>query len=123
MACFLKAIKEEVTMAEKEVEVKENEVGVELVANPKCFTTIPNSNSEFCIYTYKAEFEPYNQVMRKGFFNPAHTFLNVGDTVRVFRFNTDRVLVNYIMFIVTNVDKINKSVDAVPVYQSNVIKK
>lgn len=110
-------------MADKVVEVKENEVGVELVANPKCFTTIPNSNSEFCIYTYKAEFEPYNQVMRKGFFNPAHTFLNVGDTIRVFRFGTDRVLVNYIEFIVTAVDKINKTVDAVSIFQSNVSKK
>lgn len=110
-------------MAEKAPEIKENEVGVELVANPKCFTTIPNSNSEFCIYTYKAEFEPYSQVMRKGFFNPAHTFLNVGDTIRVFRFSTDRVLINYIEFIVTAVDKISKTVDAVSILQSNVSKK
>lgn len=110
-------------MAEKVVEVKENEVGIELVANPKCFTTIPNSNSEFCIYTYKAEFEPYNQVLRKGFFNPAHTFLNVGDMIRLFRFNTDKTLINYILFIVTNVDKINKTVEAASVFQSNVAKK
>lgn len=87
-------------------------VEVEAVCNNKNFTTIPNSNAEFCIYTYKAEYESYTQLTRPGFFNPAYSFLNVGDTVRVFRFETGtpRKLTHYLEFIVVEVDKITKEV-------------
>ena len=92
---------------EKQVSVEES-----AVCNIKNFTTIPNSNSEFCIYTYKAEYESYTQLTKPGFFNPAYSFLNVGDTVRVFRFETGtpRKLTHYLEFVVVEVDKVTKEV-------------
>lgn len=83
---------------------------VEAVANNKNFSTIPNSNSEFCVYTYKAEYETVNQIQRPGFFNPAYSFVNPGDTIRVFRFDVEKNLTNYLQFIVVKVDKISKKV-------------
>lgn len=83
---------------------------LEAVCNNKNFSTIPNSNSEFCIYTYKAEYESYAQIARKGFFNPAATFLNPGDTVRVFRFDIQGNLEHFLNYIVMSVDKINRKV-------------
>lgn len=93
-------------------EEKQVPVEVDAVCNIKNFTTIPNSNSEFCIYTYKAEYESYTQLTKPGFFNPAYSFLNVGDTVRVFRFETGtpRKLTHYLEFIVVEVDKVTKEV-------------
>lgn len=85
-------------------------VEVEAVANLKNFSTIPNSNSDFCIYTYKAEYETSTQLARRGFFNPAYSFLNPGDTIRVFLFDTEKRLTNYLEYIVYSVDKINKKV-------------
>ncbi len=83
---------------------------MEAVANNKNFSTIPNSNSEFCVYTYKAEYETVNQIQRPGFFNPAYSFVNPGDAIRVFRFDLEGNLTNYLQFIVVKVDKINKKV-------------
>ena len=83
---------------------------IDLVANIKNFSTIPNSNSEFCIYTYKAEFETMEQINRPGFFNPAYSFLNVGDMIRLFRFDLEKKLTNYSKYVVVSVDKINKKV-------------
>ena len=58
-------------------EEKQVPVEVDAVCNNKNFTTIPNSNSEFCIYTYKAEYESYTQLTKPGFFNPAYSLLRV----------------------------------------------
>lgn len=101
--------------------VKE-EVNIELeaVANIKNFTNIPNSNSEFCIYTYKAEYESTMQIIRDGFFDPAYSFLNVGDTIRVFRFDTEKNLTNYMEQIVMYVDKINRKVTVVTLSNTNL---
>ena len=83
---------------------------MEAVANNKNFSTIPNSNSEFCVYTYKAEYETVTQIQRPGFFNPAYSFVNPGDAIRVFRFDAEKNLTNYLQFIVVKVDKTNKKV-------------
>lgn len=101
------------------------EVNVEIdaIANPKNFSTIPNSNSEFCVYTYKAEYETYNQVVRPGFFNSASGFLNVGDTIRVFRFDLEKHLTHYLEFVVMDVDKINKTVVLAMLTQANLANK
>lgn len=85
-------------------------VVIEAVANIKNFSTIPNSNSEFCVYTYKAEFETMDQINRPGFFNSAFSFLNVGDIIRLFRFDLNKVLTHYYQYVVVSVDKINKKV-------------
>lgn len=100
-------------------------VEVEAVCNNKNFSTIPNSNSEFCIYTYKADYESYVQLTRPGFFNPACLFLNVGDTIRIFRFEegTPRRLTHYLEYVVVSVDKINKEVVTATVANHNLDKK
>lgn len=100
-------------------EVKE----AEAVVNIKNFTTIPNSTAEFCIYTYKAEHETYTQILRPGFFNPAFSFLNKGDTIRVFRFSLDKKLTHFLEFIVMDTDKINKVVTVAMLSNSNLDKK
>lgn len=97
-------------MPEGQEELKGVDIEKDAVANPKNFSTIPNSNSEFCVYTYKAECESYNQINRPGFFNSAALFVNKGDTIRVFRFDTEKNLVNYLVYIVMSVDKINRTV-------------
>ena len=101
------------------------EVNVEIdaIANPKNFSTIPNSNSEFCVYTYKAEYETYNQIVRPGFFNSASGFLNVGDTIRVFRYDLEKKLTHYLEFVVMDVDKINKTLVLAMLSQHNLVNK
>ena len=98
-------------------------VEVEAVANLKNFSTIPNSNSEFCIYTYKAEYETYSQLARRGFFNPAYSFLNTGDTIRVFLFDLEKNLTNYIEYMVYSVDKINRKVIVAAISNHSLEKK
>lgn len=98
-------------------------VEVEAVANPKNFTNIPNSNSEFCVYTYKAEYESYSQITRPGFFNTAALFLNVGDTIRVFRLNMEKKLEHYMVYVVMDVDKINRTVVVANIANHNLTKK
>ena len=85
-------------------------IEVEALCNNTNFTTIPNSTAEFCIYTYKAEHETHSQVLRPGFFDPAYSFVNVGDTIRVFRYNFDKVITHYMEFIVMKVDKVTREV-------------
>lgn len=104
---------------------KPMEVNVEkeAVANPKNFTTIPNSNSEFCIYTYKAEYETYNQINSKGFFNSAALFLNTGDIIRVFRFDAQKRLTNLLEYVVMTVDRINRIVVVATISNHNLEKK
>lgn len=116
VACFLK----EVNMADEQQKV---EVEKEVTAVTKNFTTIPNSNSEFCIYTYKAETESYTQLMRPGFFDTAFSFLNTGDTIRTFRFDDQKNLTHYLEHIVVVVDKINRTVKTALINQCNLTKR
>lgn len=106
-------------------EAQPMEVNVEqdAIANPKNFSTIPNSNSEFCIYTYKAEVESYDQICRPGFFDSAALFLNVGDTIRVFRFSIEKELTHYLEYVVMFVDKINRKVKVAVLEKNNLEKK
>lgn len=90
------------------------------VANVKNFTTIPNSTADFCIYTYKAEHESVSQITRAGFFDSAALFLNVGDCIRVFRFDDLKNLTNYLELIVLNVDKINRKVSVASLVNHNL---
>lgn len=93
---------------------------MEAVVNIKNFSTIPNSNSEFCVYTYKAEYETPDQITRPGFFNAAYSFLNPGDTIRVFRFDLEGNLTHYLQYIVYKVDKINKKVTVAALTKNNL---
>lgn len=93
---------------------------MEAVVNIKNFSTIPNSNSEFCVYTYKAEYETPDQITRPGFFNAAYSFLNTGDTIRVFRFDLEGNLTHYLQYIVYKVDKINKKVTVAALAKNNL---
>lgn len=98
-------------------------VEAKLIANTKNFTTIPNSVAEFCIYTYKAEYETYTQVTRAGFFNSAYSFLNKGDIIRVYLFNSKKDLTNYLEYVVMDIDKINKEVTVAIIENVNLEKK
>lgn len=122
IACFYKKLKEVLKMPE-DVQTQEAVVEVEAVVNIKNFSTIPNSNSEFCVYTYKAEYETYSQIFRSGFFNPAYSFLNVGDTIRVFRFDLEKNLTHLLQFVVMDVDKINKTVKVATIANHNLVTK
>lgn len=107
------------TDAENKNQVNSTTVNVEkeAVANIKNFTTIPNSIAEFCIYTYKAEYETCDQISRNGFFNSAYSFLNVGDTIRVFRFDESKKLSHILEYVVVDVDKITKQVSVITTAQ------
>lgn len=101
-------------------EVQSKKPEMEAVVNIKNFSTIPNSNSEFCVYTYKAEYETPDQITRPGFFNAAYSFLNTGDTIRVFRFDLEGNLTHYLQYIVYKVDKINKKVTVAALAKNNL---
>lgn len=101
-------------------EVQSKKPEIEAVVNIKNFSTIPNSNSEFCVYTYKAEYETPDQITRPGFFNAAYSFLNTGDTIRVFRFDLEGNLTHYLQYIVYKVDKINKKVTVAALAKNNL---
>ena len=109
----------------EEQKVEKKSIGIEsaLHANTKQFTTIPNSTSEFCVYTYKAETESFDDVVSTGFFNTAYSFLNQGDIIRVFLLNDEKVLTHYFVYVVTNVDKINKTVSVSTVSMTNLLRK
>lgn len=114
------------TKEKTEAKVKEKEivdVEKDAVANLKNFTTIPNSNSEFCIYTYKSETETFNQIMKPHFFNSAASFLNPGDTIRVFHFSELKELDSYFEFMVLRVDKINRTVRVSQLSSANLGKR
>lgn len=91
------------------------------VININRLTIIPNSHAEFSIYSYKADIETYFDIKDEMFFNPAHTCLAVGDLVRVFRYEK-KELVGYYEFIVTAVDKINKQVKTVLIFEKKLVK-
>lgn len=91
------------------------------VININRMTIIPNSQAEFCIYSYRAEVETHFDLKDEAFFNPAYTCLRIGDIVRIFRFEK-QILANYYEFIVTNVDKINKKVETITLVEKNIKK-
>ena len=62
---------------------------VKTVLNIRNVTTIPNSISEFNIYTYKAESDTTASIKNPGFFNPGHSIFEVGDVIRVFQLERD----------------------------------
>lgn len=109
-------------MAEENKEVVVD-ITKEAVCNPKNFSNIPNSNAQFCIYTYKAETETYAEVTTGSFFNTAYTFLMPGDTIRVFIFNEKKALTNYLEFVVMDVDKLLRKVKTANIVNINVQKK
>ena len=89
------------------------------VLNPAMITTIPNSRAEHCVYTYRTDVDKHFDIKRPGFFNPAYTFLTVGDIIRVFRFEQS-VLIMYYEFVATKIDKITKQVEVALLFEKNV---
>ena len=91
------------------------------IINAKLVTVIPNSRAEHCIYTYSTKADSHFDIKDKDFFNPLYTFITVGDILRIFRFEGE-TLVTYYEFIITNVDKIAKTVTAVSLFEKNLQK-
>lgn len=112
---------EKVEKVEAEAETKVPEVSA--IANLTNLTTIPNSTAEFCIYTYKAEFETYGQLTAPGFFNSLVHVVEKGDTIRVFKYDLEKKLTHYLEFIVVETDKITKTVTVATVTISNLMNK
>ena len=110
-------------MSQDLVEKTPNPIKIDAVCNNKNFSTIPNSTSEFCVYTYKAEYEQYNQITTPGFFDPASSFLNKGDVIRVFRFDLEKNLTHLLEFVVMRVDKVTRKVVVAGLSNSNLEKK
>ena len=83
--------------------------GSQRVLNIKHLTTIPNSTAQHSIFTYTTSIDTVSDIKRKGFFDPAYSFIGVGDTIRVFQYSCQQ-LVKYYEFIVMDVDKLNRLV-------------
>jgi len=79
------------------------------VVNTNLMTTISNSAGEFNIYTYAAKNDSASDLRNPRFFDPAYTFLVVGDTIRVFGHEHGE-LSKYYEFIVMKIDKDNRKV-------------
>lgn len=99
----------------------EQEHKTQLVANIKQFSTIANSCSDCNIYTYGANIESNDDLKRPGFFNPAVSFLAVGDVVRVFKYEK-KELVKYYEFVVVKIDEPNKVVTVAIIKENNLAK-
>ena len=91
------------------------------IINAKMITVIPNSRAEHCIYTYSTKVDKHFDIKDPEFFYPTYTFALVGDIFRVFRFEQE-TLCNYYEFIVTEVDKINKTVKVTTLFEKNLTK-
>ena len=100
------------------------EIGAEVktVLNIRNVTTIPNSISEFNIYTYKAEIDTTTNIKRPGFFNPGYSIFEVGDVIRVFQLEKDKTLSKYYEFMVMKVDKTIKEVVVTILNEKNLEK-
>lgn len=96
------------------------DVTKEAVANPKNFSAIENSSANFSIFAYKAEFDTYQQVINPNFFSSCYTFLATGDMIRVFIYDIQKKLTNYLEFIVMDVDKLHKTVTTVSIANHNL---
>ena len=91
------------------------------VLNISNVSTIANSNADHSIYTYSTNVDTNEDLKRPGFFNPAFSFLTMGDTVRVFQFESKK-LIKYYEFIVMSVDLDNRIVKAAIVTEKNLEK-
>lgn len=91
------------------------------VINAKMITIIPNSRAEHSIYTYSTNVDTHFDIKDPDFFNPTYTFIQVGDMIRIFRFEGN-TLVGYYEFIILEVDKILKTVKAVAILDKNLQK-
>lgn len=91
------------------------------IINAKLVTVIPNSRAEHSIYTYSTNADTHFDIKDEAFFNPLYTFIMVGDMLRIFRFEGN-TLTTYYEFIITDVDKIAKTVTAVSLLEKNLKK-
>lgn len=91
------------------------------IINAKLVTVIPNSRAEHSIYTYSTNIDTHFDIKDENFFNPLYTFIMVGDMLRIFRYEGDK-LVTYYEFIITDVDKIAKTVTATSILEKNLQK-
>lgn len=91
------------------------------IINAKMVTVIPNSRAEHCIYTYSTNVDTHFDIKDPAYFNPLYTFLAVGDTLRIFRFEKED-LVAYYEFICVEVDKLAKTVKMVSIFEKNLQK-
>lgn len=91
------------------------------IINAKLVTVIPNSRAEHSIYTYSTNIDTHFDIKDENFFNPLYTFIMVGDMLRIFRFE-GTTLATYYEFIITEVDKIAKTVTAVSLLEKNLKK-
>ena len=105
----------------KIVEETKTSLASKKIINAKLVTVIANSRAEHCIYTYHATAESYFDIKDPAFFNPLYTFILVGDMIRVFQYEGEK-LARYIEFIITEVDKIGKTVKAVLLFEKNLLK-
>lgn len=103
------------------VEEKRALSGSKKIINAKLVTVIPNSRAEHNIYTYSTKVDTHFDIKDPVFFYPTYTFATVGDIFRVFRFEKEE-LINYYEFIVTNVDKMEKTVKTVVLVEKNLQK-
>ena len=95
---------------------------VKTVLNIRNVTTIPNSISEFNIYTYKAENDTTASIKNPGFFNPGHGIFEAGDLIRVFQLERDKSLSKYYEFMVVKTDKVLKTVTVSILNEKNLEK-
>ncbi len=102
-------------------EKKATEMSSKKIINAKLVTVIPNSRAEHSIYTYSTSADTHFDIKDPEFFNPLYTFILVGDTIRIFRYEETK-LVNYYEYIITEVDKIAKTVKGVLVFEKNLTK-
>lgn len=91
------------------------------IINAKAITIIPNSRAEHSVYTYSTKVDTHFDIKTKGFFNPAYTFLTVGDIIRIFRFEQEE-LATYYEFVATKVSERDKKVDVALLFEKNIKK-
>ena len=105
----------------KIVEENKPEMTSKKIINAKLITVIPNSRAEHCIYTYSTHADSHFDIKDADFFNPLYTFIVVGDMLRIFRYDGDK-LATYYEYIITDVDKIAKTVKGTLLFEKNLTK-
>jgi len=105
----------------KIVEENKTPLASKKIINAKMVTVIANSRAEHCIYTYSTNADTYFDIKDPAFFNPLYTFVLVGDIIRIFQYEENK-LVRYIEYVFTEVDKIAKTVKAVLLFEKNLTK-
>ena len=105
-------------MADSKVN-ESTEATVKRVINAVHVTTIPNSINEHNIYTYSTHVDTTQDIKRSGFFDPAFSFLTVGDILRVFQFEKKDLKKMY-EFVVMSIDKDNRKVRVAIIAEHNL---